>query len=76
VDTLAASERGHIQVEYSTDATGHALPWPTALDPVNELFDMELKDSGGATVVSGDFQEVVKPELSIIKKLLKRRLHH
>ena len=74
-DILTASERGHIQVEYSTNATGHGLPLPTALDPVNELIHVELKDSEGTTVVSGDFQEVVKPELAIIEKLLKRRLH-
>jgi hypothetical protein len=76
VDILTASERGHIQVEYSTNANGHALPLPTALDPVSELIHVELKDLGGTTVVSGDFQAVVKPELTIIKKLVKRRLHH
>jgi len=27
-------------------------------------------------VLSGEFQTVVKPELAILKKLLKRRLHH
>jgi len=76
VDDLTASERGHIHVEYSTNAAGHALPLPTALDPVSELIRAELQDSGGATVVSGDFQAVVKPELAIIKRLVKRRLHH
>ncbi|OFV82453.1 MAG: hypothetical protein A2Y78_02180 [Acidobacteria bacterium RBG_13_68_16] len=74
-DVLTASERGHIQVEYSTNATGHALPLPTALGPVDELIHVELQDSEGTTVVSGDFEAVVKPELAIIKKLLKRRLH-
>jgi hypothetical protein len=75
VDTLTASERGHIQVEYSTKANGYAMPLPTALDPVSELIHVELQDSEGTTVVSGDFEAVVKPELAIIKKLLKRRLH-
>ena len=76
VGDLTASERGHIQVEYSTKATGHELPLPSALDPVSAVIHVELQASGGATVVSGDFQTVLQPELAIVKRLLKRRLHH
>ena len=76
VGELTASEHGRIQAEYSTQATDHDLPLPDALNPVSGLISVELLDSGGTTVVSGDFQTVVKPELAILKKLLKRRLHH
>jgi hypothetical protein len=76
VGELTASEHGRIQAEYSAQATDHDLPLPDALNPVSGLISVELLDSGGTTVVSGDFQTVVKPELAILKKLLKRRLHH
>ena len=76
VGELTASEHGRIQVEYSTKATDHDLPLPDALNPVSGLMIVELLDSGDTTVLSGEFQTVVKPELAILKKLLKRRLHH
>lgn len=76
VGELTASERGRIQREYSTKATGQSLPLPDAFNPVSGLMIVELLDSGDTTVLSGEFQTVVKPELAILKKLLKRRLHH
>jgi hypothetical protein len=75
VDALTASERGHIQVEYSSQPTGHDLPLPSTLDSVESLLHVDLQDSSGTTVASGDFQTVVKPELMIVKRLLKRNLH-
>ena len=76
VGELTASERGRIQREYSTKATGQSLPLPDAFNPVSGLMIVELLDSGDTTVLSGEFQTVVKSELAILKKLLKRRLHH
>jgi hypothetical protein len=75
VGQLTASDHGHIQVEYSSQPTGHDLQLPSALGSVTGLLHVELRDSGGTTVVSGDFQSVVKPELMIVKRLLKRNLH-
>jgi hypothetical protein len=75
VGTLSASEHGHIQVQYSSQASGKDLQLPSALNPVSGLMHVDLQDSGGATVVSGDFQSLVKPELTIVKRLLKRNLH-
>jgi hypothetical protein len=76
VGDLTASEHGRIQAEYSNTAGGEGLPLPGTLDPVSTLAQVELKDSGGTTVVSGDFQGVVQPELAIIKRFMKRKLHH
>jgi hypothetical protein len=76
VGTLTASERGTIQVEYSSQPTGHELQLPSTAGSVTEFLHLEVQDSGGTTVVSGDFQEVVKPELTTAKRLLKRRLLH
>jgi hypothetical protein len=76
VGDLTASEHGHLQAEYSNATGGEGLPLPGTLDPVSTLVHVELKDSGGTAVVSGDFQSVVQPELATIKRLLKRNLHH
>ncbi len=76
VGDLTASEHGRIQAEYSNTTGGEGLPLPGALDPVSTLVHVELKDSGATTVVSGDFQGVVQPELATIKRLMKRKLHH
>jgi hypothetical protein len=76
VGDLTASEHGRIQAEYSNTTGGECLPLPGTLDPVSTLVHVELKDSGGTTVVSGDFQGVVQPELVTIERLMKRKLHH
>ena len=76
VGSLTASNRGRVEAEYSTNPTGHELPLPSALDPVSALIHVELQDSGGTTVVSGDFQTVDKTDMTILKKLSGRRLHH
>jgi hypothetical protein len=73
---LTASEHGRIQAEYSNTTGGEGLPLPHTLDLVSTLVHVELMDSGGTTVVSGDFQGVVQPELATIKRLMKRKLHH
>lgn len=75
VGDLTASDHGHIQVEYSSQPTVHGLPLPSTLGSVTELLYLDLQDSGGTTAVSGDFQTVVKPELAIVKRLLKKNLH-
>jgi hypothetical protein len=76
VGDLTASEHGRIQAEYSNTTGGEGLPLAGTLDPVSTLVHVELKDPGGTTVVSGDFQGVVQPELATIKRLMKRKLHH
>ena len=73
---LTASEHGRLQAGYSNTTGGEGLPLPGTLDPVSTLVHVELKDAGGTTVVSWDFQSVVQPELAIIKRLMKRKLHH
>jgi hypothetical protein len=76
VGELVASAQGRIQVEYWSAPTGEEPRLPNTLMPVTGLMHAELQDSGGTTVASGDFQTVLKPGLSTVSKVLKRRLQH
>jgi hypothetical protein len=76
VGDLTASARGRIQAEYSSAPTGEDLQLPDALVPVSSLMHLELQDSGGTAVASGDFQKVANPIAPVVARTVQRSLHH
>jgi hypothetical protein len=76
VGGLAASAQGRIQVEYGSTPTDEELQLPDTLMSVRGLIHAELRDAGGATVASGDFQTVLNPGLSTTHKVVMQKAHH